>query len=785
MPFLPFVHPIVFLTGAGAVAVPILIHLLNRRRFRMMDWAAMKFLWESVHKNRRRLRIEEIILLAIRCLVLLALAVALARLTGCRAMQALPGGAESRTVVFLLDDSFSMGQRVGGGTVFSAATMDLADRIGTLAQTDKIAVVLTSRDANDEPMFKLMHVADTKAEDVAARLGGLVLSDGRARLDRAMAAAGRIFASDKSTVRRLLIYSDFRRVDLSGSDAADAVRDEFDRLRKQDVEVVAMDFGRPPKSNLTLESVEMLDKFALANVPVRVRLEVRNHGKARVKDVEVRLTAKVSTAGGLRDIELPAAAIESIDPRATGRAEFRVTCPHAGPAIIAAALPPDELPADDVAHLALDVREALRVLAVDGRPDPSDPVESESFFLVHALDPDRDGSEGTQVEVLSPTAMGDTSLESYDLVALLNVGELPAARDANGGTTYPQIEALEEFVRAGGGLAIFAGDRLNPTFYNGPFYAGGSGLSPLRLGPQKGTAAKEGSFFRLDPQSIASAGAMRVFRDFLAAGVDPTRFLRFYAFLSTNSVTPPAASPDVRPPRILAKFADEDSSAAIVSRQFGKGMVLAFYSTASMRWNDWPADENGTFVAVLNDMLSYLAKPQARSLSARVGEPIILPLGPELRDATASLKTPRHPTEPVVPLVPVARGEGPADKGEKLLRYDRADHAGQYTLELSLPDATTRRALFARTIDPIEGDLTCDRQAGLAATLGSEEFTYVDRTADHPGKVARAGPQKEYWTWALAILAALLAAETFLGQRFGHYPGGGKPSATTETTKRR
>jgi len=766
---MPFLHPIVFWTGLAAVSVPVIIHLLNRRRFRMMDWAAMQFLWESVRRNRRRLRIEEFILLALRCLVLAMLAAALARFTGCRAMEALPGGTESQTAVFLLDDSCSMGQRVGAGTIFSAATTDLAEELKKLSRTDKVAILLTSGAEGDEPFFKLTHVADAEIEQLSTRLAGLTPSHGRARLDRAFAAAGKVFRGDKSVARRLYLYSDFRRVDLAGGGAPEAVRGEFEALRKLNVDLVAMDFGRRPKDNLTIESLEMLEKFAIAGVPVRVRLEVRNHGRAPARDVEVRLTAKFSTPGGLREVELPAGAIDAIGRRSIGRAEFQVTCPYAGPAIVTATLAPDELAADNTAQLALDVREAVRVLAVDGRPDIADPTESESFFFVHAIDPERNGSEGAAVEVVSPGAMGEVALGDYDLVALLNVAELPIMLDANGAAQYPQLDALMEFVTSGGGLAIFTGDRVNLTFYNDVLYANGSGLSPYRLTPRRGDPAKRDSFFRLDPRSIAPEGVLKVFRDFLAAGVDPTRFIRFYAFHGTSPVGPLPSSPQIKPPRVLARFADEDNSPAIVARQVGRGAVLMFYTSATMAWSDWPADENGTYVAVLNDMLAYLGRPQAPGLSAPVGEPVVFLLPEELRDATATLKTPLHPTQPVVPLVPLRATDRPDRQPRQLLRYKRADQAGTYSLELAMPDETARQVLFARNVDPAEGDLACGREPALAAALASEDFEYMDRTAAHPGRVEKPEVHKEYWTWALAILALLLAAETFLGQRFGHY----------------
>ena len=103
---MPFIHPWIFALGAGCVSLPIIIHLLNRRRFKVKPWAAMQFLLESVRRNRRRLQIEELILLALRCLILLALAAAVSRFTGCSAMANLPGSTGSYASVFVLDDSY-------------------------------------------------------------------------------------------------------------------------------------------------------------------------------------------------------------------------------------------------------------------------------------------------------------------------------------------------------------------------------------------------------------------------------------------------------------------------------------------------------------------------------------------------------------------------------------------------------------------------------------------------------------------------------------------------------
>ena len=76
---MPFLHPLIFWMGLGAISIPIAIYILNRRRFKIVDWAAMKFLLAALQKNRRRMRLENLIVLLLRMAVLILLALALAQ----------------------------------------------------------------------------------------------------------------------------------------------------------------------------------------------------------------------------------------------------------------------------------------------------------------------------------------------------------------------------------------------------------------------------------------------------------------------------------------------------------------------------------------------------------------------------------------------------------------------------------------------------------------------------------------------------------------------------------
>ena len=91
------VHPLL-LWGALAIAAPIIIHLLNKRKFRLIDWAAMDFLLEADRRNRRRVRLENLILLLLRCLAVALIAFLVARpfLTPARRAAGRRDGARDR-----------------------------------------------------------------------------------------------------------------------------------------------------------------------------------------------------------------------------------------------------------------------------------------------------------------------------------------------------------------------------------------------------------------------------------------------------------------------------------------------------------------------------------------------------------------------------------------------------------------------------------------------------------------------------------------------------------------
>src|SRR4051794_22771696 len=143
-----FVTPAFFITGLLLVAVPIIIHILNRRRFKLVTWAAMEYLLRAMRKTRRRLKFEQMLLLVTRCLVLALLGAALARPMMCEKAASAIGGRSGLNVI-VLDNSYSMayaGGRADAPTHLAQAkkiAKGLIDRLN--AGGESVAIITTAR----------------------------------------------------------------------------------------------------------------------------------------------------------------------------------------------------------------------------------------------------------------------------------------------------------------------------------------------------------------------------------------------------------------------------------------------------------------------------------------------------------------------------------------------------------------------------------------------------------------------------------------------------------------
>src|SRR5438034_7076182 len=106
---LPFANPAYLVAGVALISAPIIIHLINRLRFKRLRWAAMEFLLKAQKKSRRRLIIEQLLLLLMRCILVAMVGLLVSKFVGCSLTDF--GSSQESVHIVLLDDSLSMNEQ--------------------------------------------------------------------------------------------------------------------------------------------------------------------------------------------------------------------------------------------------------------------------------------------------------------------------------------------------------------------------------------------------------------------------------------------------------------------------------------------------------------------------------------------------------------------------------------------------------------------------------------------------------------------------------------------------
>jgi hypothetical protein len=744
MPFEGFVNPALAL-GALLCAVPLIIHLLNRQRHKPLPWAAMRFVMAAVRKTRRRVQLENLLLLLLRMAAVALLAFAVAR-PFIGAQSPLAGLAESRRdVVLVLDGSASTGYREDIDTVFERI-VDRARRVLLeldAGRGDRARIVL----AGDHPRLlswtdpvKALAVLDTLDEptheslDLAAALGE-VLNFAREE------AAG----TGQSLVEVRLL-TDLQRRSFAGDDplggadadppGALALREVLSALGELSVLVLVEDLsparGTPP--NVGVTAVEPLGPVLGPGAPVELRVSVTNFGAAPRSGLRVSLEID----GQRRPVELV-----DVGARSTAEVLFTTTFRTAGDHTVVARLEGDRLAVDDTRVAVVHCPAPVRVLLVNGDPAPE--IERDAVgFLAAVLEPplgdDLPGLAGSAPflpRVITPAALeaGEVELSAFDVIWMADVA-----------TVTPDLaRALERRVAAGGALVISLGDRVRTENWNQRlFRPDGSGLLPAELGVTRTISNRRDSYWRAHVFD-ATHPALRFFGE-----------ERWRPLFGEAPVFEFVSARPLELTRVLARLDDSGHSPLLLERDFDRGKVVLWTTSIDPSWTRLPESPR-SLVPFVHELLRHVAGLERPPLTLRPGQELVAeveayPRGVELIGPTGERRA----------LSAEAVEAGPGRWRLPPVRGVDTARAGLYRIAIE----GAQDVSFAVLFDTREGDLERllpGELEGLHPALRWSDPAARGSEGDNE-RVLRG----ELWRWlALAALLALIA-ESLWGAWLGY-----------------
>jgi len=705
------------LLGAlSLIAIPIIIHLLQRKRFRVVRWGAMEFLRLSQRNRSRRLMIEQLLLLLIRCLL-----IALVVLAVCRPVVRLAGMniAQSRGqvhAVIILDNSYSMGYRPAGAaneTVFDRArkrALDIVER--GLRQGDAVSVILAS-----DPPQALVRKPSLDLRSVAALLRRSVgLSDAGTNYGKAARLALDVLGESQFVNREVFLIADNQAAGWEGPARDVPAWEGVARLAK--LVFLPVRDGNAP--NAAVEWVQAVRGLATARSSTRVQARIVNYSTAPLRDAMVSLEIDGKPEGVSQRVE--------VDPEKGTLVAFNQMFDRPGVHSCAVRITGDRLPSDDVGYLALRVRDSVKVLVLNGKPNAAVPQKDAAFFLQLALAPpiSGPGSEPTPLEprVVPGNSFAGANVRGFDVVTLSDVESLSEG----------DRRLLAEFVQNGGGALIFLGDRVNAPLYNRDLYDAQPSLLPARIG--KVDTAKAS----LDAGSFTHPALQR-FRGAQDVDVGTAEFSKYFA------LTPKTEDRTVQ---VVAKF--NNGGAAIVEKQFGLGKVMLVASTATTEWNSLPLKP--VFLPLIHQLVAYLASGADGTRNGQVGQPLVKPLPLSEASRRVTVTDPAGDKSTLKPVV---------DERGALVTLEKPKSAGFYRMAV---DGGTSD-VFAVNRNTGESDLKSLDQSALKRLLPVREWTWINLDEDLVTALNQSRTGVELWRHLLLAALGLMVLETMMAQLFG------------------
>ena len=701
-----------------AAALPILIHLWSRRRYRQETWAAMTFLLAALRKNSRRIQLEQWILLAVRTgiLALFALALADPQLSTLGSWIGGAGGGQTH-VVLVIDGSYSMDYRREDKPRFAAAKELAKQLVQSGQQGDGYTLVLMG-----EPPRAVIAQPAFDAEDVLEELNNLEMPHAGAGLPAALAEVETILrqAAERQprlTRRRVCFFTDLQQTTWGEVNSPDC------RARLGQIQSLAslelIDLGQAGESNLVVARLEIDQPLVAARSEVQIQADIQSYSR----EDRPRQAVEVLVDG-------QRIADERVDVPAGGRTTVAVTHKFDVPGehVVEMRLADDALPLDNRRWLSVPVRETIRVLCVGGRP-------GETRHIALALAPRKQTAGPLEIVEAPESRLLEGDLAQFDCVFLADIGRF--SRDEAG--------VLHRFVSRGGGLIVFLGDQTQAENYNQLLADDAAQrVLPARLLEPAPTAA---SAYRLNPLEYRHP-IVGPFSGFTQAGLLTTPIWKYVKLAPLEGSKTAAAF--------------DNGDPAIVEARVGRGRTILVATAASPLSVDRASDpptpwsalaEWPSFPPLVHEMLKLALSGRGESRNLLVGDELT-GLVPQTALSEAVLLAGPHDLQERLPVA--------VEGGEGRWSFSGTGASGEYSARLG--QAVQR---FAVNVNPRESDLARFDPDLLPSQLSREPIPQGEDVSP----ALASNDAASYFRWLLGGVLGLLFLEPVLAWRFGRGRG--------------
>lgn len=712
-----------FVVGFLAVAIPPVVHLLNRRRHDTLDWAAMQFLRVS-ERTRKKIFLEQFLLMLLRmgAIALLVLGVASPWVKAPWLNRISPG--PGRAIVIIVDGSFSMGYQKDGSSPHDLAKDWAAELVGKLQPGDSVAVLSARR----QPVW----VVDRLSTDLSLVTGAIrdmPKPRGGINLAASLREATQLLATVGNVRRDIVFLSDGQRHGQADPGTMERLElfaggipeGEWPTIRT--VNVVPDRPDNPP--NWSLSPIQSTRGVAAVGREVRFKTELQFSGADPGKPPRVRFEADGRPIG------------DQTPPTITtgGRIplSFVTRFNTPGSHLVSVLIDDDAMPGDNRQDYAIEVLPTIPVLLVDGEGRVGGSRGAD--FLRDALAPPLDKTPSFLLKMITQSELTADILNR------------PAGRDTNSAPRAlilfnvtsikpEQSKAIEEFINNGGGVFVTLGSRIDGTHYNLELYRDGRGWLPARLIEPVG-----------DVNDVAKAPRV-------SAGSLEIPFLETFKSEDPGTLTGSAYFPRYWKVEATGEGSGipiallMNRAPLLVEKSIGKGSVIL--STVPMD-NSWRTNltDLGDYVRLTHEIVNHLASPHGGDANLESRQPIVFRPRDGERPGPVTVQPPEGPPR----RIPVT---------EWPFTFDDTGDTGVYKLTTD----TGKVQYFVVQPDAGESQLrplTDEDIASLRRLLPTWEMARMP--SDLLDASDETDQQLEFWWLVWLLVIVVLAGEVWMTRR--------------------
>ena len=411
-----FLNPAV-LFGLLAASIPVLIHLLNLRKLKKVEFSTLAFLKELQKTKIRRIKLKQWILLALRILIILLLVAAFARPTVKSVSIGGTASAAKTSAVIILDDTYSMSVVTNNGSYFNRAKQTAKSLLDEFQEGDEVSVILFSGQNRLSLTSNFTSVKNFIDQTEISFTGGTV--------HNSLIKAAQILNESKNFNKEIYVLSDFQKTELK---QAGIVLTDVSDLIPNSIRIYTFDFASEEPANLALTDFKVNNQIFEKGKLISFSASVKNTSEKSFNNSVISLFVNGSRS---------AQQSFSAAPGETKLINFETTLKESGLLEIFAELEDDDINYDNKRYLSISVHEKINTVIFYDKL-------SDIKFVELALS---GSSESATISIQKfPLArIASVNLNDYDAVIII------------GSETINNYERIKQFAENGGSLLLMPG----------------------------------------------------------------------------------------------------------------------------------------------------------------------------------------------------------------------------------------------------------------------------------------------------------------------------------------